>query len=86
MRIRRQISLVIIAGMALFLSGAVLAHSGGKDENGGHVDRSTGEYHCHDPECVLPTVAAPPDSISVVSFNIQFLAILRRGMMRSWLH
>lgn len=31
----------------LLLSPAVLAHSGKTDANGGHYDRSTGEYHYH---------------------------------------
>lgn len=31
----------------LLLSPTVLAHSGKTDANGGHYDRSTGEYHYH---------------------------------------
>jgi hypothetical protein len=49
------------------LSGTAYGHGGLLDENGGHGDRSAGEYHCHVPTCV------PPATISVVSFNIQFL-------------
>ncbi|MFK5913041.1 MAG: YHYH domain-containing protein [Woeseiaceae bacterium] len=50
------------------------AHTGGQDANGGHVNRSTGEYHCHKPDCVLPVISGSAAGyIDVVSFNIQFL-------------
>jgi hypothetical protein len=53
--------------VAALLSSAAYGHGGLLDDNRGHGNRSTGEYHCHDPACV------PPATISVVSFNIQFL-------------
>ena len=48
------------------LATNVIAHSGGKDSNGGHMDRNTGAYHCHTVDCVLPFVPEedvedPPD-------------------------
>lgn len=51
---------------------SILAHSGGVDENGGHIDRSTGAYHCHREGCVLPTASAN-GAVKITSFNIQFL-------------
>ncbi len=30
------------------------SHRGGQDANGGHVNRQTGQYHCHKPTCVMP--------------------------------
>ena len=39
--------LAFVFAFLLLLSPAVLAHSGGTDANGGHYDRSTGEYHYH---------------------------------------
>ena len=47
-------------------------HAGGLDSNGGHVNRETGEYHCHREGCDLPIIATD-SSIKVTSFNIQFL-------------
>ncbi len=38
---------IIFAAIALILSTAALAHSGGTDSNGCHYDRKTGGYHCH---------------------------------------
>lgn len=32
---------------SLALSATVLAHGGGLDQNGGHYDRRTGQYHKH---------------------------------------
>lgn len=29
----------------------VFAHSGGRDSNGGHMDKKTSEYHCHTESC-----------------------------------
>lgn len=55
----------------LFLVSTVCAaHPGRKDINGGHVDRATHTYHCHDVECVVPGIE---NSIKITSFNIQFL-------------
>ena len=45
----------------------VFAHNGRRDGNGGHLERATGIYHCHEPRCVLPPdpdeedVDDPPD-------------------------
>src|SRR5262245_35268232 len=79
MRHRKQIT-YLIGGLASLVACASFAHPGGLDSNGGHVDRTTGVYHCHLPGCILPTTTAPagpagaqPGSISVASFNIQFL-------------
>lgn len=49
------------------------AHGGGQDSNGGHVNRSTGIYHCHQEDCVLPTVIEPfaPEKIKIATFNIK---------------
>lgn len=33
--------------LAFGLSGAALAHSGGTDASGCHMNHSTGLYHCH---------------------------------------
>lgn len=34
-------------------------HGGGLDGNGGHLNRKTGEYHCHRAGCVPPGTAVP---------------------------
>lgn len=39
--------LAFVLAFLLLLSPTVLAHSGRTDANGGHYDRSTGEYHYH---------------------------------------
>ncbi len=55
------------------------AHSGGLDDNSGHINRTTGIYHCHpedNPHCILPgqtTTGFQAAPITVASFNIQFL-------------
>ncbi len=53
--------------VAAIVASAAYGHGGLLDDDGGHVHQSTGQYHCHEPECVLPA------TISVVSFKIQFL-------------
>jgi endonuclease YncB( thermonuclease family) len=37
----------VLLVMALCLQASALAHSGGLDKNGGHMDRRTGTYHYH---------------------------------------
>jgi len=57
----------------LILTSCAHAHSGGQDSNGGHVDRSTGIYHCHKEDCVLPTTIEPhaAEKIKIATFNIK---------------
>lgn len=43
----RKRLLAFLLALLLLLSPTVLAHSGKTDANGGHYDRSTGEYHYH---------------------------------------
>lgn len=43
----RKRLLSFLLAFLLLLSPTVLAHSGKTDANGGHYDRSTGEYHYH---------------------------------------
>ena len=43
----RKRLLVFLLAFLLLLHPTVLAHSGKTDANGGHYDRSTGEYHYH---------------------------------------
>ena len=38
---------LIFLSILVLLLMPVYAHSGGTDENGGHYNHSTGEYHCH---------------------------------------
>ena len=47
---------VTLVAMSLFLFTSIngWGHPGRQDANGGHVNRSTGEYHCHKPDCVVP--------------------------------
>lgn len=66
------LNLVALSSYLLISPAVAFAHGGGQDSNGGHVDRSTGVYHCHSADCVLPTIAEDT-AIKVTSFNIQFL-------------
>lgn len=43
----RKRLLAFLLAFLLLLSPTVLAHRGKTDANGGHYDRSTGEYHYH---------------------------------------
>ncbi len=63
----------IIACYLILVSFNSHTHSGGQDSNGGHVDRSTGAYHCHSQDCVLPTVIEhfAPEKIRIATFNIK---------------
>lgn len=38
---------LIAALAAIALSSLAMAHSGGTDKNGCHVDHKTGTWHCH---------------------------------------
>lgn len=52
---KRILSLILIT-LGVVLSGGEPAHAhpGRLDKNGGHVDKSTGIYHCHRAGCVVP--------------------------------
>ncbi|MDX1802812.1 MAG: HNH endonuclease [Alcanivorax sp.] len=42
--------LILLASFCLY-SASAQAHPGGLDAQGGHVDRQTGQYHCHREPC-----------------------------------
>lgn len=64
----------LIVWLSLVVALPLQAHPGGLDDNGGHVNRATSEYHCHRSDCIPPTILAPSaDHLEIVSFNIQFL-------------
>lgn len=63
---------VAIAAFVLSLPFAESAdaHPGALDKNGGHVDRATGEYHCHRAPCSIPAKAPERRSSPVAAkFN-----------------
>ncbi len=57
--------LPLILLLIVILPACASGHGGGQDANGGHVDRSTGEYHCHQPDCVPPTPTEPEEDVDV---------------------
>jgi len=75
----KQLSRISAVLLMSCFSGALMAHPGGQDANGGHTQRSNGQYHCHHVDCVpSDSVTAPSMPLSVVSFNIQFLGHFKR--------
>ena len=57
---RRTAAFLRLTG--LFLGPyAAFPHGGGVDSNGGHVNRQTGEYHCHRDSCQQPGVEPPTE-------------------------
>lgn len=44
---QKRMFLVLVVAVILLLAVTAVAHSGRTDSNGGHWDRSTGEYHYH---------------------------------------
>lgn len=47
MNLKKRITLFILIISIISITSISLAHSGRTDANGGHYDRSTGEYHYH---------------------------------------
>lgn len=42
---------ILLTILLLTTSNSTTAHRGGLDSNGGHTNKSTGEYHCHRDSC-----------------------------------
>jgi len=42
----------LIISLLLFYPSLCFSHAGGQDENGGHFNRKTNEYHCHSASCI----------------------------------
>jgi len=54
------------------ISSLCFGHAGGLDENGGHINRNTGDYHCHREGCIdidtgESASASTPENTSPVS-------------------
>ena len=47
MRIKQRAIFIVVLLFTIFSAVTVYAHPGKTDSNGGHTDRSTGEYHYH---------------------------------------
>ena len=74
MNIRSHINYLSALFLFLLSTSPLSAHPGGQDDNGGHVNRTTGEYHCHSSDCIPPYIATASEGhLDIVSFNIQFL-------------
>lgn len=50
-KIRKWLSIIVMLPMPAF------PHGGGVDSNGGHLNRKTGQYHCHHAGCIAPSAA-----------------------------
>lgn len=63
----------IIVCLLTMFSTSAYSHPGGIDENGGHLNRSTGQYHCHRDTCVTSESnnLLVPEKIRIASFNIR---------------
>ena len=57
-----KINIVLFILLALVV-GTASAHRGRRDRNGGHVDSSTGIYHCHTESCVLPIIISEDEDV-----------------------
>jgi len=69
-------TLIISFALLILLSNSY-SHPGGRDNNGGHVNRNTGTYHCHTDNCILPAeeeteedVEDPPDGLENNSVTV----------------
>ncbi|MCU7879540.1 MAG: endonuclease [Candidatus Thiodiazotropha sp. (ex Lucinoma aequizonata)] len=71
----------IIALVLLIIPLYLFAHPGGRDTNGGHVDRSTGVYHCHAEECIWQISPAVEEDVLDAPDGDDALAITIAG---SW--
>ena len=75
MRIVSVVKLFAIPSViAILFIQVASAHPGGVDDNGGHLDRSTGVYHCHQDNCLTTgdtNTFTAPDTIKIATFNIR---------------
>ena len=69
----RTLSFLSIVCLLISSLNSVSAHPGGLDDNGGHLNRSTGQYHCHRDTCVTSenSNVLTPETIRIASFNIR---------------
>lgn len=60
MKFEQKFILIVIL---LLITTNAHSHGGGRDSNGGHVDRSTGVYHCHTDDCVSPVLTKNEEDV-----------------------
>lgn len=81
---------------SILLPSLAFAHAGGKDSNGGHTDKKTGIYHCHDSTCVVPvtkkTLESKPPTRKTLENKIKYpmptrvLAKHGKYVRKEWKH
>ena len=67
-----KIANLLLFVLASSITSLASAHAGGQDSNGGHTDTSTGLYHCHRADCVLPDQdddALGPAIVSTIPYD-----------------
>jgi len=68
------VKFILISLVINVFSVNAYSHGGGVDGNGGHLDRSTGIYHCHNNNCLTTDSTnnfTASETIKIATFNIR---------------
>jgi len=71
--------------LLLIVTVTAQAHSGRTDANGGHMNRKTGQYHCHSAYCSVPSSPSAPSVPPIYISDIQSTPSARYNR-KDWPH
>ncbi|WP_020405151.1 HNH endonuclease [Hahella ganghwensis] len=74
----------LIAVILCLSSAVVYGHPGRQDSQGGHYDRKTGEYHCHQEQCFTNQKQIQVATIEAETDGRDFSPVYRREDWKHW--
>lgn len=74
----------LILLILLFCSSSVMSHRGGLDNNGGHYDKKTGDYHCHREACFKNQKQYKSASPDIIKKNRNSSYVYNRSDWKHW--
>ena len=75
---------VVLLVFGLLCDG-VWAHAGGRDKNGGHTNKATGEYHCHQEPCFSQRQQVEAATVAAEGDGVAFTSLYNRKDWPHWI-
>lgn len=75
----------LLLALISLLPFLAVAHSGGLDKNGGHIEKSTGQYHCHKQPCYQIHDQVKKSTQEAIEEQLPISFIYKREDWKHWI-